>query len=490
MWLLGILLMLNLLSKDYFVRLDATEDKTYTLSKATKNILKELEEPVTISAYFTKDLPTQYNKTLSDFEDLLKEYSTRSGGIVNYEFINPNENEELEQQAVQNGIQPLLINAREKDQVVQKKAFMGAVISQAEQIDIIPFVQPGGPMEYNLTTSIKKVSVAAKPTIGLVQGHGEPSFQQIAQVYDALSVLYEIENVDMNTAIPDRHRAVLLLNPADTINPLELNNLDTYVSNGGKVCIAFNTVEGNFQTVQGEEKSTGIAEWLATKGLEVGKSFVLDAACSSITVQQKQGFFTMNSQVEFPFFPRVTIFGEHPIVQGLEQIAFPFVSPITFSGDSLLFFTPIIQTSENSAIQNLPVYFDVQRNWSQNDFPLGPQTIAGVLEGDFGKNGNNGQIVIFSDGDFPVSQGGGDGTADNFSLLVNAVDWLSDDTGLIDLRTKGVSSRPIKEMEEAKSTRLKWINFILPLILVLAFGIFRNRRNRGIRMKRMNESYI
>ena len=125
LWIIGIILMINLLSRDFFVRLDATEDNIYTLSRATRDILNNLEEPVTVSAYFTKDLPPQYGKTLTDFEDLLKEYSTRSGGLVNYEFFNPNESEELEQQAVQNGIQPLLINAREKDEVVQKKSIYG-----------------------------------------------------------------------------------------------------------------------------------------------------------------------------------------------------------------------------------------------------------------------------------------------------------------------------------------------------------------------------
>jgi len=196
-WIIGIIVLINFLSREFFFRIDTTKDNTYTLSKATRNILEEQDEPITVTSYFTKDLPPQYSKTLSDFKDLLVEYNTRSGGVINFEFKDPKD--EVEQEAVQNGIQPLLINMREKDEVVQKKAFMGAVISRGEMKEILPFITPGGPMEYQLTTAIKKISVADKPSIGFVQGHAEPGFEEIAQVYEALSVLYNIEPVNLST---------------------------------------------------------------------------------------------------------------------------------------------------------------------------------------------------------------------------------------------------------------------------------------------------
>ena len=87
----GIIILINFLSNEFFLRFDTTADKTYTLSRATKSILKNLEEPVTVSSYFTGDLPPQYSKNLTDFKDLLKEYNRRSGGMLNFEFKDPNE---------------------------------------------------------------------------------------------------------------------------------------------------------------------------------------------------------------------------------------------------------------------------------------------------------------------------------------------------------------------------------------------------------------
>ena len=164
--------------------------------------------------------------------------------------------------------------------------------------------------------------MADKPTIGFVQGHGEPSIAELGQVYGALSVLYNIETVDLQTEIPQRHRAVVILNPTDSISAEGFARLDYYLNNGGKLCIAYNTVSGNFQTVQGEEVSTGIGGWLAGKGVDIPASFVLDASCSSIGVQQRQGFFNFTSQVKFPYLPLVTKFEEHPITQGLDQVVF------------------------------------------------------------------------------------------------------------------------------------------------------------------------
>ena len=100
------------------------------------------------------------------------------------------------------------------------------------------------------------------------------------------------------------------------------------------------------------------------------------------------------------------------------------------------------------------------------------------------------RIIVFSDGDFPIAAQGRGQTPDNISLFSNAVDWLSDDTGLIDLRTKGVASRPIEDVEDAKRSMIKWTNFLLPILLVIGYGIFRFQINRRKRRQRMNERYV
>ena len=488
--ILGIILVVNFLSHEFFFRIDTTKDKTYTLSKATKNILNTIEEPITVTSYFTGDLPPQYAKTLNDFKDLLKEYNRRSGGMINFEFKDPNVDEAMKQEAAQNGIQPLLINVRDKDEVVQKQAFMGAIVQGASGQEILPFIQPEGPMEYQLTTAVKKIAVAVKPVIGITTGNGELAAQELAEVYQELSVLYDIQPVDLASpeSIPAHMKTVVMVRPQDSIGIERFQKFNDYLAQGGNLCLAINAVNGDFQSVQGTVMNTGIPEWLLTKGIRLNKNFVLDAQCGTIGVQQKQGFFSFQSQVQFPYFPSIAAFGDHPITTGLDQINFPFASSIENTGNWTM--TPLVSTSSSSRLQNPPISFDIQKKWRKSDFPAGPQTIGALFEGADIDTDASGRIILFGDADFAISQGRNSrSNADNFSLLVNSIDWLSDDTGLIDLRTKGVASRPIEEMEDSKKNMLKWVNFLLPIAMVMGLGLFRNQRRRNLRIKRMTEKY-
>ena len=360
--IIGIVVLVNVLAKQFFFRLDLTEDKQYTLSNATKNILKNLEDPITVSAYFSEKLPANIEKTRKDFQEMLVEYSNLSKGMVDYEFISPSTDEE-KQQALQNGLQPVMITIREKDQAQQQQVFMGAVIKMGEQQEIIPFVQPDLGMEYGLSTSIKKLSVVEKPSIGLIQGHGEPGLAELAQAYQSLSILYNVENIDLSSGdIAPRFKTVALINPQDSIPPDNLAKLDNYLGQGGRLFVAINAVEGNLQNAQGTAKTTGLESWLMEKGLEVEPSFIIDASCGSVSVQQRQGFFTINTPVQFPFLPLITNFAEHPITDGLEQVMFPFASPVRFVGDSTLRFTPIANTSSQPGIIRAPTFFHINKN--------------------------------------------------------------------------------------------------------------------------------
>lgn len=485
----GIVLLLNILSRQLFFRLDLTEGQQYTLSRATKDILRNLEDPVTVKAYFSEDLPANVAKTKRDFQEMLIEYSNLSRGNVDYEFVNPNEDPTVEQEAMQSGISPVMINVREKDQVKQQKAYMGAIIKLGDQQEVIPFVQPGGAMEYALTTGIKKLSVIDKPSIGLIQGHGEPGFQELSQAYQALSILYNVEVIDLPSAdqIDTRFKTVAMVGPTDTIRPNDLAKLDQFLDRGGYLFLAFDRVNGDLQTASGSAIDIGLVTWLANKGIVVDDSFVTDASCANVTVQQRAGFLTFNNQVSFPFLPLVKQFPEHPITEGLEQVIFQFASPIRFMGDSSLRFTPLVTSSENSGSVKVPTYFDIQKQWTSADFPQQHIPIAGLVEGNFGQS--PAKMIVVSNGTFPVSGQRGQ-NPDNVSLMVNSIDWLSDDTGLIELRTKGVSSRPIEDLEDGRRSFLKYLNFLLPIVLILFYGFFRGQKSKNLRLKRMQERWV
>ncbi len=487
----GIVLIANVLSQQLFFRLDLTQGGQYTLSRATRNILRDLDDPVLVKAYFSKDLPAHIAKTRKDFQEMLIEYANLSRGYVDFEFVNPNEDQTIEQEALQLGIAPVMINVREKDQMTQQKAFLGAVIKLGDQQEVLPFVQPGGAMEYALTTSIKKLAVLDKPSVGMLQGHGEPGMQELSQVYQSLSILYQVEPIDLTTtaAIEPRFRAVALVNPRDSFSDFELDKLDAFLANGGRLLVAFDRVEGDLNTAMGSGLNMGLADWLARKGIIVEESFVIDMLCGQVSVQQRAGFLTFSNQISFPYLPLVQSFPEHPITEGLNQVILQFASPIRYVGDTTLRFTPLITSSDKSGTARVPVYFDIQREWSQVDFPQRHLVMGAIVEGRFSTGPAEGKLVVFSDGNFAVSGQRGQ-NPDNVSLLVNSIDWLSDDTGLVQLRTKGVATRPIKDVEDTTRSLIKYLNFLLPILLILLYGFIRSQRSKQVRLQRMQERWV
>lgn len=493
----GIIILLNYLSNRFFFRIDLTDDQRFSLSPATKKILKSLEEPVTVTAYFTKKLPPNYANLKRDFKNMLTDYKTISKGLVAYEFIDPAEDEEMERKVQQKGIVQAQISGREKDEVKIQKAYMGAEIQIGDRSEVISIIQSNVGMEYFLTTSIKKISVQEKPMVGILQGHGETGLDQLGYLFHSLSVLNDVQPVTLTDSTSEliKFKTLAIISPTDSFSVSHLNQLDNFLAAGKGIFIALNSVDVDpSKEAMGHTINTGLETWLAKKGIIVNENYVLDDNNMPVYVQQEAmtpfGPSLVNRQIEFPFFPIAQNFASHAITAGLNQVVFRFVSSINFSGDSAVIFTPIVKSSEKSGTQSVSAWLNYMKDWNDSDFPLSGITLAGTFEGQLAGNQNS-RIVVVADGDIlePISQQGPH--PDNLHLAVNSIDWLSDDTGLINLRTKGATMRPIKEdLTDSRRAFLKYFNFMLPIIIIIIIGIVRHEIRRNQRIKRMEEGYV
>ncbi|MCY4419282.1 MAG: Gldg family protein [Cytophagales bacterium] len=486
----AVVLVANLISFQLYFRLDFTEDKQYTLSRATRDVLEDLDGIITVKAYFSEGLPPNLLKIRRDFADLLIEYEDRSDAALVYEFINPNESDEAEREAQREGINPVLVNVRKRDKVEQIRGYMGAVLYQENNRETIPYVRPGSSMEYTLTTSIKKLIIQDKPRVAFLQGYGEAPLEHLSDLSNHLSVLYELIPFSLTDSVSlsvDRYKAVVWIAPKDTIDTPDFEKVNLYLQGGGNLFVAYNTLYGNMGTASLEKApDIGLASWLGTLGIRLGREFITDASCSPVTVTQRQGPFLVNTQVEFPYFPIIKSFGEHPIVKGLESVFLPFASSVSLSRrDSTWQVDNLLLTSELTGAVAAPAPMNVQKEWTKDDFNVGVQPVALAIEGRIreGTDDPLSRLVLVSNGNFavngdPAQQGGRPQklNPDNVNLAVNSIDWLADDTGLIDLRTKGVTSRPIKDLEEGQKKLLKWTNVLLPVFLVLAYAFLRRQR--------------
>ena len=501
-----IIILANLISSNLYFRLDFTEEGRYSLSDATRDILEDLEDVVTIKAYFNKDVPVQLMQTRNALRDFLVEYEDASGGNLLYQLIDPSNSEEDKADARAAGIPEVGVNVIENDKQEQLKVYMGLVFSTGEnRREILPLVQPGGSMEYDITSSIKKLTIQDKPKVGLIQGYGEPPIEQIRQLHQELSILYDVDSFEIKdeTQVPPDYHALLWIDPKDTIDAGDFQKMDDYLDGGGNLLLGYSRVVGDLATSQiNGADDIGVSQWISRRGISLGDQIVIDERCSTVTAQQRYGGFTINNQVRFPYFPLINKFDDHPITKGIETLMLPFASPINITNqDTTRVVTAFLTSSPRSGLIATPTFMDVNRRWGAGDY-TSPNQVLGVaieepvsgeqLQQDEGETTPGGRIVILTNGSFMVNGEGQQARSinkDNISLVANAIDWLSDDSGLILLRTKGITSRPLRDVEDGIKELYKYGNVFVPILLILLYGVVRRYRKQMQRMKWSQGSY-
>lgn len=493
----GILLMaaivavVNIFSYFYFFRIDLTRDRRYTLSNSTKAILDSLKKPVTITAYYSENSIPAITRAKSDFKDMLIEYAARSGNKVVYNFVNPNKNDSAEAVAQKNGVNPFPLQVRDKDEMKKVKVYLGAVIKMGDKIEVLPFIDPNSSLEYTLSNAIKKLSIDKKPPVGLLQGNDEPNLDQMKQVEESVNSLHNFQEVKLNDSmpIPAEYKTLALVGPKDSFRAGQLRQLDAFLAKGGRLLIAYNGLNPDLKTATGNLDHLGLSPWLVSLGIMLDNKYLVDNRCGAVTIPQNVGGMTFNQQIAFPYLPMITNFSKHPVSKDLRSVMFPFATDIKFIGDSgKVKFTPLAFTSDLTGLEPAPIHFDINHTWTKIDYPYSNLIVAAAITGAGGSPDS--RIIFIANGDFIVNGTGKQAQKvedDNINLFSNSIDWLSDNTGLIELRSKILTFNPLKDISDGMKLFLKYLNFSLPIILVILYGIIRMQVKKVIRTKRMEE---
>lgn len=505
--IIGIAIVLSILANRLIWRADLTEDNRYTLSTPSVQIAEQMEDPITVTAYFSEDLPPNLDLVKDEFRNFLDEFRAYSGGNLEYRFVNPNENDRTEAEAQQAGIQPLLVNVRERDQVSQRRAYLGAVFQYENQQEVLPAVQPNTSLEYEIALIIQKMIAENKPKIGLLQGHGEPTQAAMTQTMNQLQQLYQIvnlRNVGRNGVPPDIE-VLLIVGPEEQLTDSELLAIDQYIMSGGKAIFAINKVNANLQAGGiGQPIRSNIGRLLEAYNIPVKTNLLRDVSSTQIQVQsQQRGFNTINS-VRYPYIPMIPNFGDHPISRGIESVIFPFVSTIDVTrADSNQTLSVLARSSERADTTQQFFNLDPRQQFTAQDFQASYLPVAALIEGTFRsafanddslsaelRSSSPTSLVVFGDGDFVINGTGQQQQnmpEDNINMFVNSVDWLADASGLMELRTKGVTSRPLAQISDQTKTTLKYLNVLLPIFLVIGYGFYRYRKAQSRRQKWIEE---
>ena len=491
----GILILFNLISVRVFGRLDLTSQDVYTLSDASKNIVGSLDDRVTIKAYFTEDLPAPYNGNRRETLDMLNDYRAYSHGNLHFEFIDP-EGQKGEQEAQQQGIAPVQVQVVNNDKLEVKRGYMGIVMLYEDKKETIPVVQNLSSLEYDLTSALKRLTTKTKKKIGYTTGHGEAPPSAYQQATQVISKQYTLVPVDLSKdqPVPTDLSALLVISPTSTFSDTSKYLLDQYVMKGGKIAFFLNRFNASLQSRTAQPINLGLDDLLGQYGVRVNADLIRDAQCLPITVQQQQGGFRIQSQIPFPLLPNASNFDHNnPIVKDLQTVFFFFVSSIdtSLASSKNLNCDVLIRSSKRSGRQTGFMMIDPFQKLTQADLSEEGIPMAVVVNGKFKSlfadkepraevtTSPDTRILVVGDGDFMQDQYLA--SKDNVNFFANIVDYLADDAGLITIRSKNVTQPPLEQVSDGTRKTLKYVNLILPPLLVIGYGVARWRRRISLK---------
>jgi gliding-associated putative ABC transporter substrate-binding component GldG len=501
---LVILILVNIISVRLFGRLDVTKNKVFSLSDASKELVRNLDDKVTIRAYFTEDLPSPYNNNRRALLDELNEYKAYARGNLQYEFIDPS-GEKAEQDAQQQGIAPVQVQVVKEDKFEVKKAYMGMVFLYEDKKETIPVIQNTSTLEYDISSTIKRMTSKGRKKIGFLNGQGEPALNELTHAQEMLRKQYDVVPVDVSkgNAVPADVDALVVDAPTARFSEPVKFQIDQYLMRGGKVAFLLNKVDANLQNRYGRPLDLNLDDMLETYGVRVNTDLVRDAQCANISVMQQQFGFNIQSQVPFPYLPMVSNFSkENTMVKDLQGMILVFASTVdTVNVASRgLHAEVLIRSSKQSGRQTGQFTYDPLERYTREMFPERDLPLAVLVEGSFhsafaGKpvpadtaagslppttsplaQSPATRIVVVGDGDFPRDQYG---NQENLTFFVNMVDYLVDDAGLITIRSKDLTAPPLEQVSDGTKKAVKYADLVLPPALVLVYGLARWRMRKA-----------
>jgi len=389
-------------------------------------------------------------------------------------------------------------------------------------------------LEYNLSNTIRKLTNSNRPKIAFTYGHGELSLIETADIRYALSDYYTVERVkiagnvnaltsrkannDGTFSIVNKYRAIVIAQPDSVFTEKDKFIIDQYIMQGGKVLWLIDPVFATMDSLQQATQTMGITQdinlndQLYKYGVRLNSNLLMDI--NALPIPMVTGH--MGNQPQFSFFPWyyfpvLTASSSHPVVNNLNAIRTEFISSIDTVGSPAIRKTILLKTSQYTRIALTPVMISLDllnKDPDPEEYNQPPQPVAVLLEGEFEslfKNRltseiseapelgftekvKNNRMIVVSDGDIiknqlrmnegklmPLPLGYDRHTGQTFGnrdFILNCVNYLCDDEGLMSVRSRELRLRAL-DVTKARNQLLMWqlINILGPVLLVVIFGI-------------------
>lgn len=545
-----VIVALNMIGSRYFTRIDLTSEKRFTLTDATRDMLRNLDDIVYFRVYLEGDFPAGFRRLRNQTREMLDEFRAYSDNIQ-YEFINPthkgdwDRTEENYQMLARKGLQPTQLQVTAEDASSQQIIFPGALVSyKGREVPLSLLMDQMGmdsenvlnnsaqALEYNLATTIHQLTVTQKPKVAFLEGNGELDFRYVADITFELEDFYEVDRIQING---DAHalkgvNTLIVAQPMAEFTEQDKFIIDQFLMQGGSALWLIDPVYASMDSLQIAPETLGMAwplnldDMLFRYGVRLNTDLIMDMQSLPIPITTGYvGDRPQISMVPWFYFPLVRPASNHPIVRNLNALRTEFISSLDTVETEGIRKTILLQTSPYTRVVQTParISFDImQQQVDERLYRDGPRAVAVLLEGEFQSVFRNRRVpleslpadfqvldksrftrmIVVSDGDVIRNQFGNQGqplplgydrflneTFGNRDFILNSVNYLTDDRGIMDARAREIRLRML-DKSRVSSSRLaiQMINVGLPVLLVLMFGALRF----FLRKKKFNKKIV
>lgn len=531
------LMALNWIGTKIYKRFDLTQDQRYTLSQSALNIVKDVKSPLIVDVFLEGNFPSEFKRLRNETQQLLEEFALDNPQIK-FNFIDPLEDEKSRdhniEQLIQRGLDPLQLSVNNSGKASQELIFPWALASYNDETVKIPLIKNriGSTqqelvsnsiqhLEYAFAEGFQKLVAQKSKKIAILKGNGQLEDIYLADFLQTVKELYFIAPFTLDSVATNPESTLKKLNEFDLIisaKPTEVFSeneklvLDQFTMNGGKSLWLTESVLMDKDSLYNDE-GRGIAlmndlnlnDFFFKYGVRINPLIVNDMYSAPITIAMGEGSNSQFQPLRWPYSPLAAGNPEHPITSNLNLVKFDFANPMdTLKNDVQK--TILLQSSNLTKLQGVPVEISLEVVTEEPDpstYTKGPQNLGVLLEGQFTSvykdrikpfkiDGNKDsstktKMIIISDGDIikndvvrnqPQELGFDRWTGQSFGnkeFLLNAVNYLLNDDGLLDIRTKNISIAFLDE-QKINDNKAQWqlLTIALPLAFLAVFGVIFN----------------
>ncbi|MDT0553796.1 gliding motility-associated ABC transporter substrate-binding protein GldG [Urechidicola vernalis] len=522
---------INFISNNFYHRFDLTEDGRYTLSNPAKTILENVNSSITIKVYLEGEFPSEFKRLSDETRQLLEELKVENSNI-RFRFINPLDTDT--EALIESGLQPSQLTIEKNGQTQEVIIFPWATVQKGKKNELVSLLKDTNVqsqdeqlqnaienLEYAFADAIHKITAKKEKKIAILKGNGQLDDIYIADFLRKIGEYYHLAPFTLDSVKSNPEKTLsqltnfdlaIIAKPTEKFTENEKYTLDQFITNGGKSLWLLDKTHAELDSLMDSGESLAfprdlnLTDQLFSYGVRINPVLVQDLYSAKIPLATGRiGNQTQYNKLLWKYYPVAISKNNHPINKHIEPINFKFANALDILNNDVDK-TVLLQSSLLSKTVGTPSIISLKTITEKPDpklFNNGNIPLAVLLEGKFNSAYKNrvqpfstslkkliseeNKMIVIADGDVIANQvtrgipeplGVDKYTGQQFGnkeFLLNCVNYLLDDTGLVQIRSKTIELKMLdREKAYQSRTFYQFLNITLPLFIIALFGLVFN----------------